>query len=139
LIFIRENVIVGGERDNKKCVNKKKSIRGETMLEGLRFVPSRVEGLQEVSEVAVFPDRLEMCSAGKWLSFPFVAMAQNGSLVGERDWFHSPAERFFRFFTTPRIVLFLPDEPAETNYGNTWFWRVREVMGGGGFDTWDLG
>lgn len=34
---------------------------------GLRFVPSRVDGLPDVTDVAVFPDRLELLSAGKWV------------------------------------------------------------------------
>ena len=112
---------------------------------GLRFVPSRVEGLAEVTEVAVFPDRLDLCSAGKWLSFPFAEMAQCPRPawlwcllarlrwrqpflpVGERDWFRPPTDRFFRFFTT-RIVVYMPDEPAETSYGDAWFRRVQDVM-----------
>jgi len=59
-------------------------------------------------------------------------------LVGERDWFHPPKDRFFAFFTTPRLVVYLCDEPR-TDYGNTLFRRVQEVMRAGGFDTWDLG
>ncbi|HTU90541.1 MAG TPA: hypothetical protein VMF69_10740 [Gemmataceae bacterium] len=31
----------------------------------LRFIPSRVEGLSGVTEVAVFPDRLELLAQGK--------------------------------------------------------------------------
>ena len=46
------------------------------MKEGLRFVPSHVEGLPEVKEAAVFPDRLELCSAGKWVSLRFQDMVE---------------------------------------------------------------
>jgi hypothetical protein len=127
------------------------------MEEGLRFIPTRVEGLPEVTEAAVFPDRLELCSAGKWVCFRFVEMVEwphpawlwrllarfgwrrRSMLVGERDWFHPPSGRFFRFFTSPRIVVYMPDEAAETNYGSTWFRRVQDVMERGGFTTWDLG
>ena len=46
------------------------------MEEGLRLVPSRVEGLPEVTEVVVFPERLELFSAGEWLTFPFAQMVE---------------------------------------------------------------
>jgi hypothetical protein len=36
----------------------------------LRFAPSRVEGLADVSEVAVFPDRLELKAGGQVGSVP---------------------------------------------------------------------
>jgi len=127
------------------------------MEQGLRLVLSRVEGLPEVTEVVVFPDRVELCSAGEWLSFPFAEMAEwprpawfwrlvsrlgrrrRLLAVGERDWFHPSADRFFRFFTSPRVVVYMPDEPAETSYGDSWFRRVQVVMLQGGFNTWDLG
>jgi hypothetical protein len=35
--------------------------------DGLRFVPSAVEGLSAVTEVAVLPDRLELLSEDKWV------------------------------------------------------------------------
>jgi hypothetical protein len=59
--------------------------------------------------------------------------------VGERDWFHATADRFFRFFTSPPVVVYMPDEPAATSYRDTWFRRVQDVMLRGGFNTWDLG
>jgi hypothetical protein len=37
----------------------------------LQFVPSRVDGLQDVSEAVVYPDRLELRSAGQWVVFRF--------------------------------------------------------------------
>jgi hypothetical protein len=122
----------------------------------LRFVPSRVEGLPHVTETAVFPDRLELCSAGTWVTFRFAEIAAwprpawlwrllsrfgwrpKNLPVGERDWFHPPKDRFFALFTTPRLVVYLSDEPR-TAYGNALFRRVQEVMRAGGFDTWDLG
>jgi hypothetical protein len=122
----------------------------------LRFVPSRVEGLRDVAEVAIFPDRLVLWSVGKWVAFRFTDMTlwprpawlwrllsrfgwrPRPLCVGERDWFHPPRDRFFAFFTTPRIVVYLTDEP-ETGYGNTLFFRVQEVMRAGGFSTFDLG
>jgi hypothetical protein len=124
---------------------------------GLRFVSSRVEGLPSVTEVAVFPDRLELLSADRWVVIRFLDIARwyrRGWLyrplarlgwvrgypsVADRDWFHPPSGRFFRFFTEPPVTVYLPDEPAETGYGQTMFRRVQDVMGAGGFGTFDLG
>ena len=124
---------------------------------GLSFTPSRVEGLPEVAEVAVYPDRLELLSAGGWIVIRFVDIAAwrrpaflwrwiawlgwrpRWLLVGQRNWFSAPAERFFRFNTQPQVVIYMPDEPAETNYANTLFRRVQDIMLAGGFYTWDLG
>jgi len=124
---------------------------------GLRFIPSRVEGLPEVTEVTVYSNRLELLSSGRWLVFPFADIAAwpcpaflwrrlarlgwrpRWLPVGERDWFHPPSERFFRFHTRPPIVVYLPDEPIETTFGRTLFWRVQEVMLQGGFNTSELG
>src|SRR5438874_3478882 len=118
---------------------------------GLRFIPSRVEGLPDVTEVAVYPGRLELLSAGWWVSFRLADIAAwprpaflwrrlarlgwrpRWLPVGERDWFHPPAKRFFRFYTQPRVVIYMPDEPAETGYGSTLFRRVQDVMLEGGF------
>ena len=59
--------------------------------------------------------------------------------VGERDWFKAKSERFFRFYTWPPIVVYMPEEPAEADYGSTLFRRVQDVLLEGGFVTWDLG
>lgn len=121
------------------------------------FVPSRVEGLPNVYQVAVYPDRLELLSAGRWMSFRFEEIAKwpfprflwwwlarfgwrpRWLPVGERDWFHPPSERFFRFYTQPRMTIYLPDEPEGTGYGETLFRRVQDVMLEFGFQTYDLG
>lgn len=124
----------------------------------LRFVPSAVEGLPGVTEVAVFPDRVELLSDGKWVAVRFLDIARwhsRGWLyrplarlgfgvrgwpsVADRDWFHPPAGRYFRFDTAPPVTVFLPDEPADTDYGQTVFRRVQDVMAGGGFGSFDLG
>ena len=124
----------------------------------LRFVPSAVEGLPSVTEAAVFPDRLELLSEGRWVVTRFRDIARwsrRGRLcrplarlglgvwgypfVADRDWFHPPAGRFFRFYTTPPITVYMPDEPRETSYGRTMFRRVRDVLSAGGFGTVDLG
>jgi hypothetical protein len=124
--------------------------------DSLRFVPSRVEGLPAVDEVAVFPDRLELLSAGKWVVIRLADIAEwprpprvrrllarlgwrpEWLTVADRDWFHAPPDRFFRFFTTPPLVVYMPDE-AGVGYGETVFRRLQEVIGRGGFNTFDLG
>jgi hypothetical protein len=123
----------------------------------LRFVPSRVEGLPGVAEVAVYPDRVELLSAGRWVSFHFADIASwprpawlrrrlahfgwrpRWRPVGQRDWFQPPSERFFRFNTQSPIVISMADEPRETDYGRTLFRRIQDVMLEGGFSTYDLG
>jgi hypothetical protein len=123
----------------------------------LRFVPSRVEGLPDVSEVAVRPDRLEFFSGGKWIVIRYSEIARwprpvwlwrlaarhgwrpRWLPVGDRDWFHPPRDRFFRFYTDPPLTVFLADEDRGIGYGETLFRRVREVIESGGINTDDLG
>ncbi len=124
----------------------------------VRFSPSRVEGLPDVSEAVVYPDRVELKSGSEWLSFRFVDIARwprpawlwkvlfrlgSGPRwlpIADRDWFHDPSsERFFSFYTKPRIVVHMPnDEPAE-GYAETYFVRIQLVILRGGFSTVDLG
>ena len=59
--------------------------------------------------------------------------------VGERDRFKSQAERFYRFYTWPNIVIYMPVEPAETDHGDSLFRRVQDVISAGGYGTWELG
>jgi hypothetical protein len=123
----------------------------------LRFVPSLVEGLPAVTEVAVFPDRLELLSAGKWVVIRFLNIARwrrNRCLwrplarlgwicgypcVADRDWFHPPAGRFFAFYTQPKVIVYMPDESSDLGYSQTMFRRVQNVIRLGGFGTYDLG
>jgi hypothetical protein len=58
--------------------------------------------------------------------------------VGERHWFHDPPDRFFRFFTTPPITVYMPDESG-VEYEATVFRRLQDVIAAGGFTTHDLG
>ncbi|OAI47658.1 hypothetical protein AYO44_09170 [Planctomycetaceae bacterium SCGC AG-212-F19] len=126
--------------------------------ESLRFIPSAVEGLPGVTEAAVFPGRLELQSEGKWVVIRFLGIARwdrRGWLyrplarhgfgvrgrpsVADRDWFHPPSGRFFRFYTKPEVTVYMPDEPRELGYSETIFRRVQNVIGLGGFGTFDLG
>lgn len=122
----------------------------------VRFVPSHVDGLPSVSEAAVFPDRLELRSEGRWVVVRLcdivrwhrhdwlrriwagLGLRVRGS-VGERDWFHPPAQRYIRFFTEPPITVYMPDEPADVDYAHSIFCRIQVVMAAGGFGTFDLG
>lgn len=124
---------------------------------GVRFVPSRVEGRPDVSEVAIWTDRLEVVSAGKTEVFRFSEIAEwprpaglwkslsrfgwrpRWLPVADRDWFHPPRDRFFAFYTRPQIVVFLVDEDEGTGHGETLFHRIEEVIRAGGYSTFDLG
>ena len=123
----------------------------------LRFTPSRVEGLPDVSEVVVRPDRIELRSGGEWIMIRFADIARwprpawlwrlaarHGRRsrwlpVADRDWFHPPRDRFFIFYTRPSIKVFLADEDRGIGYGETLFRRAQEVIQSGGYDTCDLG
>jgi hypothetical protein len=129
-----------------------------TSEDGLRFVPSAVEGLPKVAEAVVYPDRLELLAEhqtivirfldiARWhrLGWLYGRLARRGwrvrgwPIVADRDWFHPPAGRFFRFYTDPPITVYMPDEPPETGYGETLFRRLQNVLFLGGFATNDLG
>ena len=121
----------------------------------VRFVPSRVEGLPAVSEVRVSPDRIEANSAGEWAAFRFSEIAAwprpgwlwrllhrtvrrpAGLPVGDRDWFHAPPDRYFSFYTEPRLVVYMPVDEAE-DYEQSTFVRIRRILAAGGFQTLDL-
>jgi hypothetical protein len=59
-------------------------------------------------------------------------------LVADRDWFHPPRERFFRWYTNPPLVTCMPeDEPAE--HPASYFFHIQRVLWLGGYATSDLG
>jgi hypothetical protein len=123
----------------------------------IRFVPSRVEGLPDVTEAAIYADRLELLSSGEWVVFRFFDIAKwpqpawlwrllsrygwrpRWLPVADRDWFHPPRDRFFTFYTRPPVVVFLLDEDRNLTYAETLFRRVQDVMLDGGFNSYDLG
>ncbi len=122
---------------------------------GLAFAPRRAEGWPAVTEIAVFPDRLEVRSAGRWVTVRLAEIARwprpaplwkwlagrgyrsRPAPVGERDWFCAP-ERYFRFYTDPPLTIYLPEEPEE-DLQRTLFRRLEDTLLAGGFHTWDLG
>ena len=120
------------------------------------FVPSRVDGLDAVSRVVVERTRITFVTVDSSRSFSFPDIASPPgtwfsrlvrritfrrpwpSMVGERDWFHTPCNRFFRFFTEPQITVYMPRDDAQ-EYGSSCFCRIQYVMLAGGYSTWDLG
>jgi uncharacterized protein (TIGR02996 family) len=144
-----------GQPERAEAVRRERKSRGTASEDCLRFVPGRVEGLPGVTEVAVYPDRLEFLSAGKWIVFHLADIAEwpqprwgwrllarlrwrpRWLPVGERDWCRGPVVRVFRFFTSPQVVVYLPDETA-VEYQKTIFRRVQDVLRRGGFSTWDM-
>jgi hypothetical protein len=136
-------------------VNQHDSLATE---ESGRFVPSAVEGLPAVTEVAIFSDQIELLSEGSWTVIPFLDIAHwfhwgwlyrplarwgwgiyGWPAVADRDWFHPPQGKFFRFYSKPAITVFMPDEPLELDYSETMFRRVQNVIMKDGFTTFDLG
>lgn len=123
----------------------------------VQFVPSRVEGASQVTSVTVYPDRIELASAADvvkhrfadiaswpkppflWRLFYSLGMKPRWLPVADRDWFHAPPDRFFLFYTKPMLKVFMPYEDNGKTYESSCFRRVQQVMGQGGFSTFDLG
>jgi hypothetical protein len=122
----------------------------------IRFVPSSAEGLPDVREVVVYPDRLEVNSGGQWITFPFRQIGRRQeprlvsflkrlvgkypypAMVGERDWFHPPKERYFLWYTKPPLKTCMPEDELE-DYAPSYFLRIQVVLRAGGYVTADLG
>lgn len=124
----------------------------------LEFTPSEVTGLPAVSQIAIFPDRMELCSAGRTTTIRFLDIARwsrwdsfyrlaarlglgvrGYPAVADRNWFHPPSRRYFRFYTDPPLTIYLANEPEETAYGETLFRHLQDVLAAGGDSTMDLG
>ena len=109
-----------------------------------------------MTEVVVRPDRLELRSADRWVTVRLAGIARwprpaclcrllarlgcqlRSVPVGDRDWSPAPPHRFFRFYTAPPLVVYMPaDEPQQR--GGSCFARVQEVLSTGGFSTCNLG
>jgi hypothetical protein len=122
-----------------------------------RIVPSRVDGSAEVLEAFVYPDRLKLigksqCSIIKfadiarwpWPKWFWRAMFAFGVRprwlpVADRDWFHAPRDRFYRFYTSPALTLYMPVDETADDYARTHFVQIRQVIHTAGFHTNDLG
>ncbi len=120
------------------------------------FVPSRVDGVGGVTDATVFPDRVELTTSSgakvyrfgtfghsqapvvvSWI-WRFLPSQPPPKLVADRDWFHKPADRFFRFYTEPPITIFMPVDDTK-DYLNTRFFKIQQVIRSGGFETFDFG
>ena len=117
----------------------------------LQFVPSRVEGIADVTSVTVFPDRIELASAACVVMHRFTDIARWPSPaplwkllyrlgvkprwlpVADRDWFHEPADMFFAFYTKPPLKVCMPRDESKEEYGSSYFVRVQNVLRRGGF------
>ena len=122
----------------------------------LRFVPSRTEGFP-AEEVVVFRDRLELIASGRtttirladivrwprpawfWRSLAAIGWRPRWLPVADRDWAHPPRDRFFRFYTDPPLVIYMPDAEPAGEYSETCFVQLRQLLESGGFHTFDLG
>ena len=121
----------------------------------LSFVPSRVDGLDDVSLVTIHPDRIVFDLNESQRVFMFRDFGRSAGstfdrikdalwfrqpwrIVGERDWFHAPPDRFFRFYTDPQITVYMPADDVR-EYGPSVFCRVQQIWRSGRADTFDLG
>lgn len=124
-------------------------------LAPVRFVPSRVVGMEGVAEVVVGPTFLELITATEtrrielrtigrhqwsWLArvVRWLRGRDSPALVADRDWFHAPGERSFTWYTTPPVTTCMPVGDAE-GFRQGMFHRIQDVLRSGGFVTYDLG
>ncbi|MEM7228139.1 MAG: hypothetical protein AAF432_04910 [Planctomycetota bacterium] len=132
----------------------------------ITYRPSRVEGIEGVSSVTIYPDRLELDATNGVVCLRFIDMARWPSprwywrliwrlrlplrmrrfsflctdvVVGDRDWFHDGPDMYFRFDAEPPITIYMPDDETKESYGETHFVRTQEIMSKGRFMTFDLG
>jgi hypothetical protein len=121
--------------------------------ECVRFSPPEVDGLPDVSEVAIFPDRLEVLTAGRWIAFWFDSIGRKQesraaswlkrllgrapwpTLVGEREFCTS--RRYVAFYTSPKLKIYTPAD-SDVPYGETFIFRINAVLAKRGYSTCDL-
>jgi hypothetical protein len=115
----------------------------------VRFVPSRVEGASGVSEVAIFPNRLEVRGERGWVTVPFADVATGGEKRGlfnpnphrgrvARNYFSREryADSHIRFLTDPPITIYMPAE-GPTHFPDSVFWRIQQTILSGGYQLTD--
>ncbi|MEM6506335.1 MAG: hypothetical protein AAF711_12915 [Planctomycetota bacterium] len=126
-------------------------------MDSVTFTPSRVEGMSGVESVTVYPDRLTIQSHQGESSILFSEIALRPSPgflsrlvtrlrlkprwlpVADRDWFHSPPDMFFRFYTKPALTIYMPVDEVKEPYSSSHFVQIQEIMLQGGFHSIDLG
>jgi hypothetical protein len=131
------------------------ALRSSKDIKHVRFTPSRVEGLSHITEIAVYCNRIEFYSdrEPEIIYFEEIAKPAGSSfsrvinrlfgghnllMIGERDWFHEPKDRFFRIFTEPQITFYMPVNDT-SDYGNCCFTRILNIILSARYSTWDLG
>jgi hypothetical protein len=124
--------------------------------DSITFVPSRVDGLDAVSRVTIRRSQIEFETPDSrhvfafksisrpqesWLSSLFKRLTFRRpypQMIADRDWFHAPPNRFFRFYTTPPITVYMPADDVQ-KHAQSYFARIQHVIRVGGFTTFDLG
>lgn len=114
----------------------------------IEFVPTKYEGIAGVSKVEVYSDRLVIftqdgevelsySSVARWPKPVFLSKLLTNIWiwpsflpVADRNWFNTPGKRYFEFYTSPRIKLYVPDT-EEMGYSDSIFCKVREVIENG--------
>jgi hypothetical protein len=115
----------------------------------VRFAPSHVKGVSGVTEVAVFPDRLEVRGDLGWVQVPFADFATGGQKRGmfnpcpkrgrvARNYFSREryADSHIRFLTDPPISVYMPAD-GPTHFPDSVFWRIQQTIRSGGYETTD--
>ena len=74
-----------------------------------------------------------------WRPLARLGMVRGFACVADRDWFHMPADRYFRFYTEPAITVFMPHEPARRVSRTVRFCKVNMLIMSRGYSTMDLG
>lgn len=122
----------------------------------VEFTPVAVDGVERVASCLVMPERLQLTltDGGRvdvmfegiarfprperlWRALHRLGLRRARVPVGERDWCQPEGRQFFRFFTKPPLVLYLPED-RHLGYGSTVFARIQETLARGGFGTHDL-
>jgi hypothetical protein len=124
--------------------------------DSITFVPSRVDGLDAVSRVKIRPSQIEfeMPDSRRVFAFKSISRPQESWLssflkrltfrrpyprvIADRDWFHAPPDRFFRFYTTPPITVYMPADDVH-EHAQSHFGRIQQVIRSGRFATFDMG
>ena len=121
--------------------------------ECVRFIPPEVQGIPDVSEVAIFSDRVEVQTASIRTTFRFenVAKRQEAILiswlkrlvgkapfplvVGEREF--CTKRRYVSFYTNPMLKAFTPPD-ADAPYQETYIFRINDLLQRSGYCTYDM-
>lgn len=117
----------------------------------VEFRPSRVEGVPDVVLVRVSAREVRLISAEteRVVRFADIVEQPEGRFVfgirrrpmciADRDWFHAPPDRFFRFYTTPPLTISMPVDDAQ-DWESSCFARIESIIHAEGrFTTADLG